>query len=118
MVLSKPASFRIEIVRCNGTVTLSPRFSFRSIAAHGAREICKEPGVISAIVVPARSDDHSPLSNPRHDLRPLRHHARSVGQGAGYNQVAQRGSAPVPAHHHSPRGVRPEPARRVGHRAE
>ena len=53
MVLSKPASFRIEIVRCNGTVTLSPRFSFRSIAAHGARKICKEPGVISAIVVPA-----------------------------------------------------------------
>lgn len=51
-MLRSPTAFRIEIVRRDGT-TLSPRFAFRSIAAHGARELRRDPSVISATVIEA-----------------------------------------------------------------
>ena len=44
-------AFRIEITRNDGSVTLSPRLAFRSIAAHGARVAGREPGVIGARVI-------------------------------------------------------------------
>ncbi len=44
-------AFRVEITRHDGSITLSPRLAFRSIAAHGARVMGREPGVLGARVV-------------------------------------------------------------------
>ena len=44
-------AFRVEIIRHDGSVSLSPRLAFRSIAAHGARVAGSEPGVTGAKVV-------------------------------------------------------------------